>query len=210
SSSFETPYPDSGEVPEIWAQYIRAEEALVAATLMLAALLKRFNSESTASSFHRNIGTLDAIITHQLNQSSLGQLRAPELLVPVDNPESRLAICLRITTRARLMSARIKLHRYRAFMDHPQILRRFESIPPLDTSIGLAQGQVMHGNSGISQKASLVFPFSSSHSHEICLESATGIAAELETLAGIGIRNLGERSGSLHVVFSDTQRTQQV
>ncbi|KAK1660087.1 hypothetical protein BDP55DRAFT_324950 [Colletotrichum godetiae] len=183
SSSSKAPYPSSGEAPEVWAQYIRAEEALVAATLMLAALLKGFNSETTASSFNRNIGALDAVITHQLNQSNLGQPRAP-----VDNPESKLAICLHITTRARLMSARIKLHRYRAFMDHPQILRRFESIPPLDTSIGLAQGQVMHGNSGISQKASLVFPFSSNHSHEICLESATGIATELETLAGMGVR----------------------
>ncbi|KAK1634659.1 hypothetical protein BDP81DRAFT_451191 [Colletotrichum phormii] len=130
SSSFKTPYPSSGEVSELWAQYIRAEESLVAATLTLAELLKGFNSEATASSSNRNIGA-------QLNQPSLGQPQAPELLATVDNPESKLVICLRITTRARLM-------RYRAFMDHPQILR-FESIPPSDTSIGLAQGQVMHG-----------------------------------------------------------------
>lgn len=69
-------------------------------------------------------------------------------------------------------------------MDHPQILRKFESVPPSDSSIRLAQG--IPGNSDISEKAALVFPFSSTHSHKVCLESATAIAEGLETLAGVG------------------------
>ncbi|KAG7060719.1 C6 zinc finger domain protein [Colletotrichum scovillei] len=184
SSSFKIPYPSHRGETEIWIQYIRAEEALVAATLMLAALLKGFSSETTASSFNRNIGTLDAVITHQLEQFNLCQIHPPDELGMVDNPESKLVICLRITTRVRLMSARIKLHRYRAFMDHPQILKKFESLPPSDSSIPLAQ--VINGNSGISDKAALVFPFSSNHSHNVCLESATAIAAGLKALASLG------------------------
>ncbi|KXH28829.1 hypothetical protein CSIM01_03479 [Colletotrichum simmondsii] len=185
SSSFKKiPYPSNRGETEVWIQYIRAEEALVAATLMLAALLKGFDYETTASSFNRNIGTLDDVITHQLEQFNLHQFQPPDESGTVDNPESKLAICLRITTRARLMSARIKLHRYRAFMDHPQILKRFESMPPSDSSIPLAQG--INANSSISETAALVFPFSSNHSHEVCLESATAIATGLETLASLG------------------------
>ncbi|KAH6612174.1 hypothetical protein C7974DRAFT_92440 [Boeremia exigua] len=66
------PYPSTSHGSEIWIRYIRAEEALVAATLLLVALVKGVKSEATIAPFNRSIHTLDSIISHQLSIHSKG------------------------------------------------------------------------------------------------------------------------------------------
>lgn len=188
---------------QLWVHYIRAEEALVAATLLLVALLRGFASESEVSAFHRDIGILDRVILHQLGSIGSHGASGSDLL---DSPEARLAVCLRTTGRARLMrcvgsrilshssverpnvpSARIKLHRYRAFMGHPRILKRFAAVTPMqsserDSAIDTRRGEEFSG------RAAQMFPFSSEHSHRVCLESATAIAHGFDRLRSLGIR----------------------
>ncbi|KZL67429.1 c6 zinc finger domain-containing protein [Colletotrichum incanum] len=166
----------------VWVQYIRAEEALVAATLLLVALLKGFDSDSDASSLNQSLGDLDGVISHQL--SSLESQKECESCDPT---EARLVNCLRCITRVRLMSARIKLHRYRAFINHPRILRRFATVPPLPLS-DHDSAVVAWRKTGFHGKADRVFPFSSEQSHKICLESATSIAIQFDRLRSLGIR----------------------
>ncbi|KAK6207955.1 c6 zinc finger domain-containing protein [Colletotrichum tabaci] len=172
------------QITGLWVHYIRAEEALVAATLLLVALLRGFASESEVSAFNRDIGILDRVILHQLGSIGSHGTSGSDLL---DSPEARLAVCLRTTSRARLMSARIKLHRYRAFMGHPRILKRFAAVTPMqsserDSAIDTRRGEEFSG------RAAQMFPFSSEHSHRVCLESATAIAHGFDRLRSLGIR----------------------
>ncbi|WQF75396.1 hypothetical protein CDEST_00410 [Colletotrichum destructivum] len=188
---------------KLWVHYIRAEEALVAATLLLVALLRGFASESEVSAFNRDIGILDRVIMHQLGPIGSQGISGFDLL---DSPEARLAVCLRTTSRARLMrcvgsgllshssvqrpnvpSARIKLHRYRAFMGHPRILKRFAAVTPMKSSERDSVIDMRRG-AEFSVKAAQMFPFSSEHSHRVCLESATAIAHGLDRLRSLGIR----------------------
>ena len=84
---------------EIWAQYISAEETLVAATLLLVALVKGNDAESEVPAFNRNIRLLDKVITRQLAAIS----DTPSLIHDVSyRTEERLAISLRAIAKIRL------------------------------------------------------------------------------------------------------------
>lgn len=118
-SEIQTPFPTSLYVPGVsdhalipqkvhcdsspsqtWDRYIRAEETLVAATLLLVALVKGFHSEEAVPSFQQSIKVLDDIIKYQISQ--LADARTTGL--PSDgSPESRLASCLHEVTHIRLM-----------------------------------------------------------------------------------------------------------
>ncbi|RYN34581.1 hypothetical protein AA0114_g11849 [Alternaria tenuissima] len=84
---------------EIWAQYISAEETLVAATLLLVALVKGNDAESEVPAFNRNIRLLDKVIAHQL--AAIPDTPSSSQDVPY-RTEERLAISLRAMARVRL------------------------------------------------------------------------------------------------------------
>ncbi|KAF6827755.1 hypothetical protein CMUS01_08857 [Colletotrichum musicola] len=189
---------------QIWELYIRAEEALVASTLLLVALVKGFNSQTAVPSFRRNIRVLDEVISFQLTKVDSERQHATSL------PESRDADCLLSTSRTRLMrysslsrailddyqliksSARIKLHRYRALMDHPEILKRFEASPFASGSPrtgseeqrGSDRTDFRKGCEG--RRADEIFPFTAEYSRSICLESALSVAEDLDHLVAMG------------------------
>ncbi|KAM6517524.1 hypothetical protein FSOLCH5_008488, partial [Fusarium solani] len=133
----QTPFPTSSSRPRVWDRYIRAEETLVAATLLLVALVKGFHSEAAIPSFRQSLEVLNNLINSQLTQ--LNEVTAGAIALS-DIPESRLADCLHNITRVRLMSAHIKTHRYRALMEYPVILEKFEAYPPLDVCFESALG----------------------------------------------------------------------
>ncbi|TQN65159.1 hypothetical protein CSHISOI_09885 [Colletotrichum shisoi] len=154
--------------------YIRAEEALVAVALLLVALLRGFASETEVSAFNRDIGILDRVIMHQLGSIGPQDTSGSNL---IDSPEAKLAGCLRTTSRARLMkrvgsgllghsslqrpnlpSARIKLHRYRAFMGHPRTLKSFAAATPVQSSERDSAIDMQRG-AEFSVKAAQMFPF---------------------------------------------------
>nr|XP_036576008.1 uncharacterized protein CTRU02_13998 [Colletotrichum truncatum]KAF6782679.1 hypothetical protein CTRU02_13998 [Colletotrichum truncatum] len=178
------PYPRIDNDSKAWEQIARAEETLVAGTLLLVALVKGFKSTAAIPSFYQNIRLLDDVIRHQLSKISAEKMDG---VFRERSPESHLEITFRTTARIRLLSARIKLHRYRALMNHPRILKRFEATPPL-RSIG-SHGVDNMGSESIRkiQKSMEMFPLTAQESGAICLESAMGISDELERLVALGI-----------------------
>ncbi|KAF4825117.1 hypothetical protein CGCSCA5_v000781 [Colletotrichum siamense] len=174
------PHPTIAGSSKIWEQVIRAEETLVAATLLLVALVKGFNSETAAQSLHDNIRTMDDIIVHLLgDRGRNGDHRRDE----VEDFESRLAECFCTTARIRLNSARIKLHRYRAMMDNLRILSRFDINSR--SRIAATDG-VECATSLDAAKAAKMFPFSAAQSKAVCQESASSIVDGLNQLVETG------------------------
>ena len=83
----------------MWAQYVSAEETLVASTLLLVALVKGSDSKTEVPAFNQNIRLLDKVIAHQLAAIS----DTPSLIHDVSyRTEERLAISLRAIAKIRL------------------------------------------------------------------------------------------------------------
>ena len=176
------PYPSIDHEKDIWCRYIRAEETLVAATLLLVALVTGINSEAAIPAFNRSLRTLKDLVSHQLAVlSTVPYVEHDE----TSSAETRLAHCLHILTRVRLMSARIKIHRYRAFMNDLRLLRRFEAL----ASTGATQREqnTENRNSAHSmRRVSRIFPFEEIEARSICLQSALEIANDLKQLSTAG------------------------
>ncbi|KAH7145383.1 hypothetical protein B0J13DRAFT_607094, partial [Dactylonectria estremocensis] len=126
TSTFTTPYPSTENDSEVWRRYIRAEETLVSATLLLVALVRGFSSETSVFDFRQNIHFLNSIIKSQLDELDDGEIQSMDSSQP---PEMRVGDYLKRLTWIRLTSSHIKTHRYRAFMTSAIILERFESLP---------------------------------------------------------------------------------
>ncbi|OIW34945.1 hypothetical protein CONLIGDRAFT_32006 [Coniochaeta ligniaria NRRL 30616] len=181
-NTFTTPYPSTENDSEVWRKYIRAEETLVSATLLLVALLKGFSSTTFIVAFRQNIHLLNTIIESQLDGLDAGGTQSMD---SSQSPEMRVGNCLRRLTWIRLASSHIKTHRYRAFMSRTIVLKRFESLPSseiLEASTTLpTSGETSNlEEMGI---ASRIFPFTASESRKICLESSTKMAASLKILS---------------------------
>ncbi|CAN9248795.1 unnamed protein product [Alternaria alternata] len=93
------PHPTTLGKSEMWAQYVSAEETLVASTLLLVALVKGSDSKTEVPAFNQNIRLLDKVITRQLAAIS----DTPSLIHDVSyRTEERLAISLRAIAKIRL------------------------------------------------------------------------------------------------------------
>jgi hypothetical protein len=174
------PYPTIHNNEDIWVRFIRAEETLVAATLLLVALVKGVESEAAVPSFNQSLSLLEGVISHQL--ATLPELSSAG--PTAQSPEAILSSSLHALIRVRLMSARIKVHRYRAFMDDPRMLKRFETITTTHD-----QTQPMAGTRQFtwdSEQVSRIFPFTEAQSRDICLDAATSITTDLKQLSTAG------------------------
>jgi hypothetical protein len=181
-NSVRIPYPTIGRDKEVWIRYIRAEETLVAATLLLVALVTGVSTEAAIPAFNRSLHTLKDLLSHQLAVHSA----TPELgLSEVTSSETRLAHCLHILTRVRLMSARIKVHRYRAFMNDLRLLRKFESIASVGAVQRVQAAETMHSTHSM-RRVSRLFPFQETEARDVCLQSAAEIANDLKQLTMVG------------------------
>jgi hypothetical protein len=122
-SKFTTPYPTTGITSTVrtrscfyfqvfvmnrsdrrksldWIQYIRAEETLVAATLLLVALVTGSGSEAATPAFRRSLSFMNTIIDNQLGCLSVyNDLESSANM----SPEDRLMQSLRAMTLIRLM-----------------------------------------------------------------------------------------------------------
>ncbi|KAG7404132.1 hypothetical protein Forpe1208_v015629 [Fusarium oxysporum f. sp. rapae] len=174
----QTPFPTSSYRPKVWDNYIRAEETLTAATLLLVALVKGFRSEAAIPSFRQGLDTLNKLILSQLIQ--LGQTKFVDQ-ASNDIPEFRLADCLHTITRMRLLSAYIKTHRYRALMEHPTILEKFKTFSPLDVTDCPPEGCNASGSNALN-RVDQIFPFPSLESLQVCFDSCVGISDCLDLL----------------------------
>ncbi|KAH7118334.1 hypothetical protein EDB81DRAFT_238988 [Dactylonectria macrodidyma] len=179
TSTFTTPYPSTENDSEVWRRYIRAEETLVSATLLLVALVRGFSSETSVFDFRQNIHFLNSIIESQLGELDDGETQSMDSR---QSPEMRVGDYLRRLAWIRLTSSHIKTHRYRAFMSSAIILKRFESLPSSEIlEASTASGQT--SNLEETDIGSQIFPFTASESRRICLESSTKMAASLKILS---------------------------
>ncbi|KAH6980647.1 hypothetical protein BKA56DRAFT_585822 [Ilyonectria sp. MPI-CAGE-AT-0026] len=179
TNTFTTPYPSIENDSEVWRKYIRAEETLVSATLLLVALLRGFSSPTSIVDFWQNIHFLNTIIESQLDGLDAGGTQSRDSSQP---PEMRAGDCLRRLTWIRLTSSHIKTHRYHAFLSSTIVLKRFESLPSSETLEASTTSDETFSleEMGI---ASQIFPFTASESRKICFESSTKMAAALKMLS---------------------------
>lgn len=182
TSSIRIPYPEIDCDKDIWGQYIRAEESLVAATLLLVALVKGFGTLSTIPSFNRSLHLLGNLIDHQLAALPVASTSQSGV---TDTPETRLISCFRILTQVRLNSARIKVHRYRAFMGDPRILRKFEEIASSDQTLKVQGTGTTYAAFNTSQACG-IFPFTETYARRVWADSASMIAHDLRKLLAAG------------------------
>jgi hypothetical protein len=83
-----------------WIQYIRAEETLVAATLLLVALVTGSGSEAATPAFRHSLSFMNTVIDNQLSCLSVyNDLESSTNM----SPEERLMQSLRAMTLIRLM-----------------------------------------------------------------------------------------------------------
>ncbi|KAH7146151.1 hypothetical protein EDB81DRAFT_485324 [Dactylonectria macrodidyma] len=179
TNTFKTPYPSTENDSEVWRNYIRAEETLVSATLLLVALLRGFSSATSIVDFRQNIHLLNTIIESQLDGLDSEGIHSIDSSHP---PEVRVGDCLRRLTWIRLTSSHIKTHRYRAFMSSAIVLKRFESLP----SSEMLEASTTSGSTSNLEEmgiASRIFPFAASESRTLCLESSTKLASSLKILS---------------------------
>ncbi|KAF4956404.1 hypothetical protein FSARC_11607 [Fusarium sarcochroum] len=172
-----TPFPTSRLNSQAWSRFIQAEETLLAATLLLVALVKGFSSGAFSPGFRRDLTLLDKMITCQLEDLQEADLNNTDVS---EISDGRFHACFTAVTRARLLGARIKLHRYRALMGHPGILKKFESLPT-DTSGRFFNADAPESASETDKLAQL-FPFTSQYSLQVCFDSTMQLAACLDYL----------------------------
>ncbi|KAI2790411.1 hypothetical protein POX_d05923 [Penicillium oxalicum] len=176
--TLEVQFPTSEYISRVWERYIRAEETLVAATLLLVSLVKGIRSKESVPNFRRSFGAVDKMI-----QAQLAQLTHVEPLTSTGDhsPEYKLAKSLHTITRMRLMSANMKIHRYRALMEYPAISRKFASFPPLDIS-ERPPSESTDFQSAVLAKVEQIFPFPNHYSLQSCINSALAVSECLGSL----------------------------
>ncbi|KAJ0130966.1 hypothetical protein HZ326_25938 [Fusarium oxysporum f. sp. albedinis] len=180
-SKFTTPYPTTGvtSTASYWVQYIRAEETLVAATLLLVALVRGFDSAAATPAFRQSLSFMNTVIENQLSCLSTLDHLEPSANI---SSEDRLIQSLKAMTLIRLMSARIKTHRYCAMMSHTSILKRFEAVPSWRPPHAIRQPVSTRANVEDKNQVAQVFPFTCKDSLDICIDSALGVADCLASL----------------------------
>ncbi|RYN77051.1 hypothetical protein AA0117_g5357 [Alternaria alternata] len=161
------PHPTTLGKSEMWAQYVSAEETLVASTLLLVALVKGSDSKTEVPAFNQNIRLLDKVITHQLAAIS----DTPSLIHDVSyRTEERLAISLRAIAKIRLHSNGDIQHDHRSTFSSSSSSGITRSLNPHHETLPTTQ----------------IFPFSTHHALITCLDSATTITASLSHLVSLG------------------------
>ncbi|EXJ81415.1 hypothetical protein A1O3_07707 [Capronia epimyces CBS 606.96] len=133
---FSTPLPTTSSDSEVWAFYIEAQQCILRCTQYTVALRKALDSGLDVSTLDLKQVMLDdaidaALATYTNRSTQLGGLSPT---APTDVEERTVAQSLHSQATIKLMSARIKLHRYRAFQDVPIFTRRHCDLDQVDQS----------------------------------------------------------------------------
>ncbi|KAI1432207.1 hypothetical protein GGR50DRAFT_689103 [Xylaria sp. CBS 124048] len=212
SSSYTANYPTIKADSEAFPTFVRAQQAILAATQFVIDFEKIRKAGTDFSRIYQRMQDLERLLEPLIIQSeswpsnhSLTQL--------VDRNEAVLANSLRCMSRIKLNSARIKLHRYCAFFDiavftskhcdlatlpkqevdsnEPQQLQAccISTLNSSPSASGQSTGSLSPGSydtpspqNSYSQPTPPEFPFSSHESSRICLKSALNIAAAFDAL----------------------------
>ncbi|KAK5113762.1 hypothetical protein LTR85_010779 [Meristemomyces frigidus] len=118
---FRMPLPTIASDPDAWTQFLDAQHCILRCTQYTVALKKGLSAGSDLSAIQCRMLALDEE-TSNLIANAAPINSAPTAVL--DSNEQVLAASLRAQTHIKLNSCRIKLHRYKAFLDKPLFTRR--------------------------------------------------------------------------------------
>ncbi|KAJ8116429.1 hypothetical protein ONZ43_g4440 [Nemania bipapillata] len=115
-SSYTAKYPTIQADPQAWPTFVRAQQAILAATQFVIDFNKVRKAGSDMTRIYNRMRELESLLEPLITQSESWPSNYM-LTQPVDRSEAVLANALRCMSRIKLNSARIKVHRYCAFFD---------------------------------------------------------------------------------------------
>ena len=119
---FRTPLPTILADSEAWHAFLDAQQLILQCTQFTVALKKAIESRADLAPIHSRMSWLDGEID-SLSARYMWELTSPST-DSVDGPESVVGKSLKAQAQIKLNSARIKIHRYRAFLDVPIFTKR--------------------------------------------------------------------------------------
>lgn len=178
---FVTPYPEG------WKLLIEAQQTILEATTFVHDLAQTVKSRFQASWISSRMTELDDQITALLllcRRSSFSTT-----VSPLDSPEKIASQTINQIAEIKLHSARIKVHRFCAFLDVPVFRKRHCDLQSECCGVESAQSAIPSPPDDIplpsimkSDLPDLTFPFSSHTSSKICLQSALNIVTVVDNL----------------------------
>ncbi|KAJ6110931.1 hypothetical protein N7486_003166 [Penicillium sp. IBT 16267x] len=169
-----TPYPEFRVSLEPWSLMLKAQHALFTST----DLLKGFGVESKLP-----LPSLSGDQIHELHSYIETLVAESDRSLPMTNPqgaEAAAAQSMWMIARLLIYTARIKLHRFKAFCDMPIFLENHCGL----TSINGVDSPYATLNRSLSQVTvfECIFPFTEQESSSICLKSALVVARVFKNL----------------------------
>ncbi|KAH1445712.1 hypothetical protein KXX68_006985 [Aspergillus fumigatus] len=178
---FVTPYPEG------WKLLIEAQQTILEATTFVHDLAQTVKSRFQASWISSRMTEVDDQITALLllcRRSSFSTT-----VSPLDSPEKIASQTINQIAEIKLHSARIKVHRFCAFLDVPVFRKRHCDLQSECCGVESAQSAIPSPPDDIplpsimkSDLPDLTFPFSSHTSSKICLQSALNIVTVVDNL----------------------------
>lgn len=198
---FTTPLPAFASDPDVWSVFLEAQRVIATATQFVIDLEASLKMESHNLTLWAQMAELEKTIEPLVQHAEKWSCSNVD---GMDVSERVVAKSLRMMTRIKLNSARIKIHRYCAFSDMPVFTKKHcdlssnptagHNSPPstCGCSNNLQQAtatlSISHGilNSPIPDNASVfdspILPFSSRFSSKVCMQSAFNIAQSFHAL----------------------------
>ncbi|OJJ38388.1 hypothetical protein ASPWEDRAFT_179945 [Aspergillus wentii DTO 134E9] len=175
-----TPYPQFGFSLEPWPLIFKAQEALFASTKVASKLTSDHKRETPSPTIGDQIRDLDSAIKSMIIESDRS-LR----LNCQQGADASAAQNMWLIARLFIHASRLKLHRFRAFMDIPIFLENHCDIP----SINVDNPELMPSTSRMTELEA-VFPFTEQESSVICLKSSLATARIFHNLPNPALCNL--------------------
>ncbi|KAK6609209.1 C6 zinc finger domain-containing protein, partial [Botrytis cinerea] len=197
---FTTPLPTFGSDSDAWDVFLEAQRVIATATQFVIDLESSLKSESHDLKLWETMAGLERTIEPLVQNAEKWSYGNVDDMEP---SESVVAKSLRMMTRIKLNSARIKIHRYCAFSDMPVFTKKhcdLSSTPSAGQNPGTACGcsnnlqqatatlALSPGilNSPIPDDISVfdspILPFSGRFSSKVCMQSAFNIAQSFRAL----------------------------
>ncbi|TGO23907.1 hypothetical protein BPAE_0117g00020 [Botrytis paeoniae] len=197
---FTTPLPTFGSDSDAWDVFLEAQRVIATATQFVIDLESSLKSESHDLKLWETMAGLERTIEPLVQNAEKWSYGNVDDMEP---SESVVAKSLRMMTRIKLNSARIKIHRYCAFSDMPVFTKKncdLSSTPSVRQNPGTACGcsnnlqqatatlTLSPGilNSPIPDDISVfdspILPFSGRFSSKVCMQSAFNIAQSFRAL----------------------------
>lgn len=117
---YRTPLPTNLADSQAWAAFLDAQELILHCTMYTVALKKVLREQAELTDIFTRMMELNDKLDGLLDRYDWAIVQANQ----VDPEEASVASCLKTQAQIKLNSARIKLHRFNAFMDQPLFSRK--------------------------------------------------------------------------------------